>query len=117
MASLAAPVRLGSSTFAGASVSVAAAPAARQVLRTPITMKKIEGKVVSTKMQNTVIIQVIEKVSHPIYGKKMNRTSRYVAHDEMDCGEGDIVEISDCLPMSKTKRHAVSKVLTKAPVI
>lgn len=73
------------------------------------------GVVVSSKMDKSIVVAVNRRVKHPIYGKFMNRTSRFVAHDENnDCGEGDTVRIMETRPLSKTKRWRVVEILEKA---
>jgi len=70
------------------------------------------GRVVSDKMMNTVTVLVERRVKHPLYGKIMTRTAKYHAHVETGVTkEGDLVEISECRPISKTKTWVVTKVL------
>jgi small subunit ribosomal protein S17 len=78
-------------------------------------VKQREGRVVSAKMAKTVVVQIERLVEHPLYGKRMMRRQRYLAHDERgECGEGDRVLIVESRPISKQKRWRVSKVLKKA---
>ena len=80
--------------------------------------RALVGRVVSDKMQNTVTVLVERRVKHELYGKVMTRTAKYHAHDgEGVVGEGDLVEIEECRPISKTKSWRVSKVLEKARII
>jgi small subunit ribosomal protein S17 len=72
------------------------------------------GKVVSNKMEKTVVVAVETRVRHPLYGKFMRRTARFKAHDEQSCGEGDTVEIMETRPLSKDKRWRVVKIVEKA---
>lgn len=73
------------------------------------------GKVVSNKMQKTVVVVVETRVRHPLYGKFMRRTTRFKAHDEQNlCGEGDTVEIMETRPLSKEKRWRVVRIVEKA---
>lgn len=73
------------------------------------------GKVVSTKMQKTVVVAVETRVRHPLYGKFMRRTTRFKVHDEQNvCGEGDTVEIMETRPLSKDKRWRVVNIVEKA---
>ena len=75
--------------------------------------KKLIGQVVSDKMDNTVVVSIVTKVKDPSYGKYLNKTKRFFAHDEKnECRTGDQVEIVDCRPMSKNKRWRVAKVLS-----
>ncbi|MBI1907726.1 MAG: 30S ribosomal protein S17 [Rhodocyclales bacterium] len=76
------------------------------------------GRVVSDKMQNTVTVLVERRVKHELYGKIMTRTAKYHAHVESGvAGAGDLVEIEECRPISKTKSWRVAQVLEKARVI
>ncbi len=73
------------------------------------------GKVVSDKMDKTVVVAIETMVRHPLYGKIMRRTTRFKAHDpNNDCGVGDTVEIMETRPISKEKRWRVSRILEKA---
>jgi small subunit ribosomal protein S17 len=74
-----------------------------------------EGTVVSSKMQNTVVVAVVDRVQHPRYGKTMQRTKRFYAHDEAnDAREGDRVRIAETRPLSKLKRWRVVEILERA---
>lgn len=76
------------------------------------------GRVVSDKMQKTVTVLVESRVKHPLYGKIITRSAKYHAHDEGDgVAAGDLVEIEECRPISRTKTWRVAKVLEKARVI
>jgi small subunit ribosomal protein S17 len=78
-------------------------------------VKQREGRVVSAKMAKTVVVQIERLVEHPLYGKRIVRRKRYLAHDERsECGEGDRVLIIETRPLSKRKRWRVSRVLKKA---
>jgi small subunit ribosomal protein S17 len=73
------------------------------------------GRVVSDKMDKTVTVLVERKVKHPVYGKVMTRSKKYHAHDEKnEFHEGDLVEIVECRPLSKTKAWRVSRLLEKS---
>jgi small subunit ribosomal protein S17 len=73
------------------------------------------GKVVSNKMQKTITVAVDRKVKHPIYGKFVNRTSKFKAHDEQNtAGIGDTVRIMETRPMSKDKRWRLVEIVEKA---
>lgn len=81
----------------------------------PARRKLRRGRVVSAKMQKTVVVAVERIVEHPLYGKRMKRTTRFTAHDEVNaCKEGDLVEIMETRPLSKTKRWRVTRVLEQA---
>jgi small subunit ribosomal protein S17 len=73
------------------------------------------GKVVSNKMQKTITVAVDRKVKHPIYGKFVNRTSKFKAHDEQNtAGIGDTVRIMETRPLSKDKRWRLVEIVEKA---
>jgi len=74
-----------------------------------------EGLVVSDKMNKTVVVEVEDRVKHPLYGKVMRRTSKLKAHDEANaCGIGDRVLLMETRPLSATKRWRVVEILEKA---
>ena len=73
------------------------------------------GKVVSDKMDKTVVVAIEDHVKHPVYGKIVKRTSKIHAHDENnECGIGDTVEVMETRPLSKTKRWRVVTIIEKA---
>lgn len=73
------------------------------------------GRVVSNKMQKTITVAVDRKVKHPIYGKFVNRTTKFKAHDEQNtAGIGDTVRIMETRPLSKDKRWRLIEVIEKA---
>ena len=74
-----------------------------------------EGIAVSTKMDKTVVVKVVNRVAHPRYRKTLQRTSRFYAHDESnDVRPGDRVRIQETRPMSKLKRWRIVEVLERA---
>ena len=74
-----------------------------------------EGTVVSTKMDKTVVVAVIERVRHPRYQKTLQRTKKLYAHDDAnDAREGDRVRVMETRPLSKLKRWRVIEVLERA---
>lgn len=74
----------------------------------------IVGKVVSDKMNKTIVVQIERKVKHPQYGKYVRRFSKMVAHDEKnDCRMGDIVSIQQTRPLSKTKRWKLVEIVKR----
>ncbi|MGZ5093230.1 MAG: 30S ribosomal protein S17 [Burkholderiales bacterium] len=80
--------------------------------------RTLTGRVVSDKMVKTVTVLVERRVKHPLYGKFVTRTKKYHAHDEAgDYHEGDLVEIEECRPISKTKAWRVTKLLEKSRVV
>ena len=73
------------------------------------------GRVVSNKMQKTITVAVDRKVKHPIYGKFVNRTTKFKAHDEANtAGIGDTVRIMETRPISKDKRWRLIEIIEKA---
>jgi small subunit ribosomal protein S17 len=77
--------------------------------------KERVGKVVSNKMQKTITVAVDRKVKHPIYGKFVNRTTKFKAHDEANtAGIGDTVRIMETRPISKDKRWRLIEIVEKA---
>jgi small subunit ribosomal protein S17 len=77
----------------------------------------LSGRVVSDKMDKTVVVAVERTVVHGLYQRYLRRTSKFHAHDESNqCKVGDQVVIVSCRPMSRTKRWRVSEVLKRAEV-
>lgn len=80
--------------------------------------RTLVGRVVSDKMEKTVTVLVERKVKHPVYGKVLVRSKKYHAHNEGNSAKaGDLVEIAETRPVSKTKAWAVTSVLEKAIVV
>jgi small subunit ribosomal protein S17 len=78
-------------------------------------LRTVEGRVVSNKMNKTVTILVERQVKHPLYGKYIRRSTKLHAHDEENtCHEGDVVRVTECRPLSKTKNWRVVEVITRA---
>ena len=81
---------------------------AKKIVRT------VTGKVVSNKMDKTITVLVERKVKHPLYGKYINQSNKFHAHDEKnEINEGDVVQITEHKPISKSKSWVVTKVVTK----
>ena len=77
--------------------------------------RTLTGKVVSSKMQNSIVVLVKRRVKHPMYEKYIERSSRIHAHDaENSCNEGDVVVIQECRPISKTKSWKLVEVKERA---
>lgn len=77
--------------------------------------KSRTGKVVSDKMDKTVVVAVETMIKHPLYGRTIRRTKKFKAHDEENtCRIGDKVKITETRPLSKEKRWRVVEVLKKA---
>jgi small subunit ribosomal protein S17 len=73
------------------------------------------GKVTSNKMQKSITVSVDRKVKHPIYGKFVHKTTKFMAHDEKnEAGIGDTVRISETRPLSKSKRWRLVEIIEKA---
>ena len=79
------------------------------------TVRTLEGRVVSNKMQKTVTVLIERQVKHAMYGKYLRRSTKVHAHDaEGQCREGDVVRIVECRPLSKTKNFRVVEIVTRA---
>ena len=73
------------------------------------------GVVSSSKMETSIVVAETKRVKHPMYGKFVLKTKKYVAHDEKnDCNEGDTVRIMETRPMSKSKRWRLVEILERA---
>jgi small subunit ribosomal protein S17 len=76
--------------------------------------KERVGVVVSNKMDKTIVIAVKRKVKHPMYGKFVNKTSKFYAHDETnDCNIGDTVRVMETRPLSKTKNWRLVEIIER----
>ena len=76
------------------------------------------GKVVSDKMEKTIVVAVEDSVNHPLYGKIVRRTTKFKAHDENNEAKiGDVVRIMETRPLSKEKRWRLVEIVEKAVVI
>ena len=77
--------------------------------------RTITGRVVSNKMDKTIAVSVERKVKHPMYGKYMRRSTKYLVHDEDNaCNEGDVVTIAECRPFSKSKSWRLVEIVERA---
>jgi len=73
------------------------------------------GVVTSNKMQKTISVEVRRSLRHPLYGKSMKRSKKFVVHDEnQEAGIGDLVKISETRPLSKNKRWRLVQIIEKA---
>ncbi len=73
------------------------------------------GKVVSNKMEKSIVVSVEYRIKHPMYGKFVKKTSTFMAHDEKnECGIGDSVKIMETRPLSKRKRWRLVEIVEKA---
>ena len=79
------------------------------------TRRERVGVVVSSSMEKSVVISVKTKIKHPIYGKFVNKTSKFMAHDEENtCNVGDTVKITETRPLSKRKRWRLVEIIERA---
>jgi len=79
------------------------------------TRRERVGVVVSNSMEKSITISVKQKIKHPIYGKFVNKTTRFMAHDEENtCNVGDTVKISETRPLSKNKRWRLIEIIERA---
>ncbi|MFC3093858.1 30S ribosomal protein S17 [Alteromonas sediminis] len=78
-------------------------------------IRTVQGRVVSNKMDKTITVVIERFVKHPIYGKFIKRSTKLHAHDESNvCNEGDVVTLTECRPMSKSKTWKLVDVVEKA---
>ena len=85
-------------------------------MSTTETVQRLKtGRVISSKADKTVTVVLERQVKHPLYGKYIKRSTKVHAHDEDNsCGEGDMVRISECRPVSKTKSWRVVEIVERA---
>jgi small subunit ribosomal protein S17 len=77
--------------------------------------RRLTGRVVSSAMNKSITVLVERRVQHPLYGKFIRRTTKIHAHDEDNtCGQGDLVTVEQCRPLSKTKSWRLIEILEKA---
>ena len=77
----------------------------------------LEGVVVSDKNDKTIVVKVERRLTHPVLKKTVRLTKKYHAHDEANaCKEGDLVRVTECRPLSKTKNWRVVEIVTRAAV-
>ena len=77
--------------------------------------KERVGVVTSDKMEKSIVVAEVKRVKHPMYGKFVLKTKKYVGHDEKnDCNEGDTVKIMETRPLSKTKSWRLVEILERA---
>ena len=83
----------------------------------PLKNEKV-GQVVSTKAAKTIIVEVSRRVPHPLYKRIVKKRKRFHAHDEEGNAKmGDIVRITECRPLSRTKRWRLAEVIRRAPQV
>jgi small subunit ribosomal protein S17 len=77
--------------------------------------RRLTGRVVSSAMDKSITVLVERRVQHPLYGKFIRRTTKIHAHDEDNtCGQGDLVTVEQCRPLSKTKSWRLIEIVEKA---
>jgi small subunit ribosomal protein S17 len=87
----------------------------RRVRRTAPVQKVLQGRVVSNKMQKTIVVEIHQRKLHRLYKKYLTRTKKIKAHDEKnECGIGDTVRVVESRPLSKDKRWRLVAVVEKA---
>ena len=80
-------------------------------------IRSVQGKVVSDKMEKSFVVAIERKVKHPLYGKFIRRTTKLHVHDENNEAKlGDVVEIRECRPLSKTNSWTLVRVVEKAVI-
>lgn len=78
-------------------------------------VRTLQGRVISDKMDKSITVLIERRVKHPMYGKFITRSTKLKAHDETNqCNAGDLVTISECAPISKSKNWKLVDVITKA---
>ena len=81
-------------------------------------VKQEIGVVISDKMNKTVVVEIENRYSHPIYSKTLIKTKKYLAHDELEeANIGDQVLVQECRPLSKKKRWKLIKILSKSSLV
>ena len=84
-------------------------------MKTRKIRKERIGTVTSNKMEKSIVVSEVKKVKHPMYGKFVLKTKKYVAHDEKnDCNIGDTVKIMETRPLSKTKCWRMVEIIERA---
>ncbi|MFC2435870.1 MAG: 30S ribosomal protein S17 [Aggregatibacter sp.] len=80
-------------------------------------IRSVQGRVVSDKMEKSFVVAIERKVKHPLYGKFIRRTTKLHVHDENNEAKlGDLVEVCECRPISKTKSWTLVRVVEKAVI-
>jgi len=92
---------------------------AKEIKSEQFSRRKVRvGVVVSNKMDKTVVVKVTRHAEHPLYGKRIIKAKKYVAHDESNvCGIGDQIRIRETRPLSRTKRWELVEIVRKAPIL
>ena len=80
--------------------------------------KTVTGTVTSSRMDKTISVCIERTVKHPLYGKYIRRSTKVIAHDEVnECGECDVVIIESSRPLSKNKSWRLQKIVSKAQIV
>ena len=80
--------------------------------------KELVGEVVSSRMQKTIVVQVVRKKTHPFYGRVVSRAKKFYAHDEKnEARVGDVVRLEETRPLSKLKRWRLKEVVRRAALL
>jgi small subunit ribosomal protein S17 len=91
------------------------AESAQQEHKAPGSRKVVVGEVVSSKMQKTIVVQVVRKRAHPFYGRVVSKAKKFYAHDESNQAHvGDVVRLEETRPLSKLKRWRLKEVVRRA---
>jgi small subunit ribosomal protein S17 len=78
-------------------------------------IRTLQGRVVSDKMDKSIVVLIERRIKHPMYGKYLTRSTKIHAHDETNqCKEGDLVAIRECRPLSKTKSWTLESIIKTA---
>ena len=81
-----------------------------------VNKRILTGRVVSDRMEKSIVVAISRRTQHPLYKKYITRTKKVKAHDESnECRAGDRVRIAECRPLSKNKRWRIVEVVEKAP--
>ncbi len=79
------------------------------------TQRTLVGRVISNKMDKTITVLIERRVAHPVYGKYVKRSTKLHVHDENnECQEGDVVAVTSCRPLSKTKSWRLVEIVERA---
>ncbi len=80
-------------------------------------IRTLTGKVVSNRMTKSITVSIERRVKHPLYGKYTTKSTKLKAHDESnDCNIGDLVKITECRPISKTKSWTLHEIVERAAI-
>ena len=87
-----------------------------EIRQQPGRRKEVVGEVVSSKMNKTIVVEVIRKKSHPLYGRVISTGKKFYAHDEKnEAHVGDVVRLEETRPLSKLKHWRLVRIVTRGP--